>query len=347
MPRGLYIDRPGHVTLKEYDDPPLADDQYRLLAELASIKHGTTFHTFSGRSPFQERRFDGDLRLFVPRDPGAAPADAEQFVGNMVVGTVAEVGRGVERVRVGQRVYAYGPARQTLTLRQNEGEPLEPPMTAADALCLDPALMAYAAVRDARVCVGDNVVVVGLGAIGLMIVQLLRLAGCLNVVAADPVARRRELARGFGADPLLDPAGCDVAMEVRQRLGRGADIAIEASGHYAALAAAIRAAGQCARVVTLGYYKGRDSQLELGAEFFHNRLELIASLPAWKNSSREHPLWDNARLVRTLIEMFRAGRLTSRGMLDPVVDLAEAPEAFLRAYRDPAYAVKLGIRFPE
>lgn len=345
MPRGLYIDRPQHVTLKDYDDPPLGDGQYRLRAELASIKHGTQFHIFSGESPFQERRFDTGLRLFVPREQGSANSDTGQFVGNMVVGTVAEVGRAVKRVRAGERVFCYGPARETLTLRENDGELLAEPMAPADALCLDPALMAYAAVRDARVCLGDTVVLFGLGAIGQMAVQLLRLGGCLKVIAVDPVAKRRELAGRLGADLVLDPTACDVALAVRQCLGRGADIAIEASGSYAALGEALRAVRNCARVVMLGYYKGRDSQLELGADCFHNRLDLIVSLPAWENPLREYPLWDNGRLWRTLIEFFKAGRLTSRGVLDPVVDLADSPAAFMRAYHDPAYAVKLGIRF--
>lgn len=346
MPKGLFADRPEHVMFKEYQDPPLGPQQCRLKVELGSIKHGTGFHGFSGHSPFADREFDMNLRLFVPRPGGKKEADGlGQFVGNMIVGQVIETGAEVKRFKVGERVFRYGALTETHTLNEAQGELLEPGLRAADAVCLDPGLYAYGAIRDGRVCLGDNVVLFGLGAIGQMAVQLLRVAGVGKLIAVDPVERRRQLAQTLGADLVLDPAARDVAMCVRQALGRGADLAIEASGHYGALGEALRVVGQCGRVVTIGFYKGRDSQLELGADFFHNRLELIASLPAWDNSLRDAPVWNNARLWRRLIEMFKAGQLTSKGVLDPVVDFADSATAFMRAYRDPSYALKLGVRF--
>jgi len=345
MPKGLYVDRPQHVVLREYDEAPLAGGQYRIRAELGTIKHGTGFHVLSGQSPFADKRFDMDLRLFVPLSPERRGREAaEQFVGNMVVGRVVEVGAGVKRFRLGDRVYCHGPLCETLTLAEADGEPLGG-LDAADAVCLDPALYACGVIRDGRVGLGDEVVLFGLGAIGQMAVQLLRLAGCRRVVAVDPVEKRRLLAATFGADLLLDPSREDVAMRVREYLGHGADVAVEASGHYAALRQAIRAVRQCGRVATCGYYKGADSGLELGADFFHNRLELIASLPAWGNPLRDAPLWDYRRAWRTLAEWFAAGRPTSRGVLQPVVPLEDSPEAFLRAWRDPSYAIKLGVAF--
>jgi threonine dehydrogenase-like Zn-dependent dehydrogenase len=128
-------------------------------------------------------------------------------------------------------------------------------------------------------------------------------------------------------------------------LGQGADIAIEASGHYKALAAAIRAVRNCARIVTLGFYKGKDTELELGAEWHHNRLELIGSMPVLGNPLRDYPGWDLQRLSRTLIALLSNKSLTSRGVVDPIVDFADAARAFLEIYENPVNAIKLGIRF--
>lgn len=345
MPLGLFADRPGHVVLSEYTDPALGPRQYRVHTEFGSIKHGTGFLGFSGRSPFSDRTFDLKQRLFVPRQDGAdAGGDGRGYVGNMFVGQVVEVGGEVKRWRVGDRVFDHGPLTQTHTLEEAQGEPLESGMSAEDAVCIDPGLFAFGAIRDGRIALGDDVVVFGLGAIGQLAVQLLRLAGCARVIAVDPVARRRELASRLGAEVVLDPQE-DVALSVRQLLGRGADVAVEASGSYSALHQAMRAVGQCGRVVTVGFYKARDSQLELGAEFFHNRIELIASLPAWGNPLRDAPLWDTARMSRSLVDLFRSGRLTSRGIVEPVVNFGQSADAFMQAYRDPAYAIKLGVRF--
>ena len=135
-------------------------------------------------------------------------------------------------------------------------------------------------------------------------------------------------------------------MAVRAHLGQGADIAIEASGHYAALAGALRSVRNCARIVTIGYYTGGAAPLELGAEWHHNRLELISSMPVWDNPMREYPLWTGERMRDTLTTFFRRGALTSAGVVDPIVSFEDAPRAFMDIYADPSQSVKLGIRFP-
>ncbi len=347
MPRGLFIDKPKHASMKPYRDPPLEPHQVRMHTEFASIKHGTLFHMFSGESPFQNRRFDRDLRLFVKKEkPDASGGLVGQFIGNMAVGTVSETGEAVTRFKPGDRVYCYGPACQTLTKPENDVHPLVAPMDDLDAVCLDPAHFALGVIRDAGICVGDNVVSFGLGAIGLFVVQLLKMAGCANIISVDPIAERRQLAESLGADLVLDPTELDVAVETRRYLGQGADIAIEASGQYKALHEAMRSVGQCGRIATLGYYKGVDTELELGAEWLHNRLELICSLPDWENPLREYPLWDRQRLYDTLITWFQREALTSEGIVTPIVDFVDSAQAFMDIYSNPSTAIKLGIEFP-
>jgi threonine dehydrogenase-like Zn-dependent dehydrogenase len=263
----------------------------------------------------------------------------------MVAGTVVETGPDVRKFKAGDRVFCYAPACETIMQNENAVEVLPSQMSESDALCLDPALFAYGAVRDAKVCVGDNVVVLGLGAIGLFIVQLLKLGGCLNIIAVDPVESRRKLAEKFGATTTLNPIGCDVGARSRELLGAGADIAIEASGNYAALGDALRSVRQCGRVVTLSYYRGKATELNLAAEWLHNRLEMICSLPDWNNPSREYPLWDRGRMWNTLIQLFCKRSLISAGVLDPVVPLVDAPRTFMEIYANPGKSVKMGIRF--
>ncbi|MGH2369771.1 MAG: zinc-dependent alcohol dehydrogenase, partial [Chloroflexota bacterium] len=79
---------------------------------------------------------------------------------------------------------------------------------------LDPAVMALA-IRDAGIKLGDRVAVFGLGAIGLLAVQLARLAGASQVIAVDPLAPRRELAQRYGADQAIAP-GDDGGLAVRR-----------------------------------------------------------------------------------------------------------------------------------
>jgi len=136
-------------------------------------------------------------------------------------------------------------------------------------------------------------------------------------------------------------------MEVHQYLNTGADIAIEASGVYKALYEAMRSVRQCGRIVTLGYYKGKDQELALGREWMHNRLTMISSMPTWDNPMREYPLWDVERLTSTLRKMFQRGMLTSEGIVDPVVRFEDAVDAIMHAYRNPSESIKVGVLYGE
>ena len=345
MPAGLYIDGRLSLGLKSYEEDALGPEAVRIRTHLAAIKHGTIFNLYSGESPFDAKYFDPELRLFRPRTgEGRRNPLAETYVGTTVVGRVTEVGSAVRGFRPGEWVYGHGPICETVTSPAGNWSPLGT-LDPEDALCQDPGLFAFTGVRDGRVGVGDQVAVFGLGAIGLIAVQVLKAAGVLGIVAVDPISKRRSLAARFGADLVLDPTAVDAAMAIREAYGTGVDVGIEVSGNYRALRECIRACRQCGRVVTVSYYKGADTGLELGADYFHNRLELIASLPAWKNPPRDTPLWDLHRLEMTVRRMFERGELTSGGIVDPVVSLAEAPEAFEAIYRDPSQAVKLGVRF--
>ncbi|MBC8137338.1 MAG: zinc-binding alcohol dehydrogenase [Fibrella sp.] len=347
MFKGLYIDQDGNVSVRVESLPDLQPDGVRVRTEFASIKHGTDFNNlFSRQSPFETQRFDGNQELFVPlENSGEKRPFAKQFIGNAAAGTVTEVGTAVTRFRPGDRVYGYAPIQDTLTKAEKDLHLLLDAMSVEDAVCVDPALYGYAAVRDARICLGDNVTVFGLGAIGLLVIQMLARAGCLNIIAVDPLSKRRELALSYGATYALDPASCDVAQEIRGLVGRGADVAIEAGGSYQALREAMRAVRRCGRIVTLGFYKGYGTPLELGMEWMHNRLELISSMPTWGNPSREHPLWNEKRLTETVITLFQRKMLRSGGILDPIVSLDDAASTFLAIYRDPSNSVKLGVCF--
>ncbi len=61
-------------------------------------------------------------------------------------------------------------------------------MSPQEAVCLDPAHFALAAVRDANVRIGTKVAIFGLGAIGLIAVQMVKLSGAELVFASDPLS---------------------------------------------------------------------------------------------------------------------------------------------------------------
>ena len=84
--------------------------------------------------------------------------------------------------------------------------------------------------HDASLKLGDRVAIFGLGAFGLLTVQLARMQGAAWIAASDPIADRRALAEKLGADLVLDPTTTDVGLELRRLDGVGVDVAVEFSG---------------------------------------------------------------------------------------------------------------------
>jgi len=111
-----------------------------------------------------------------------------------------------------------------------------------------------AALRVARVGLGDSVVVVGCGPVGLNVVQGARLAGAGAIVAVDRRADKLERARQFGATHMiLAEEGMNVAEQIRALTGgRGADHAFEAAGVVGSLQDSVDATRPGGSVTILG-----------------------------------------------------------------------------------------------
>lgn len=110
----------------------------------------------------------------------------------------------------------------------------------------------------AQVQIGDTVLVLGIGPVGLSCIALARAAGAGCVLAIGAPAGRVPAAKAMGADAVLDLATASPEERVEwvrgQTAGRGADVVVEAAGVPAAVVQAMRCARDAGRVVVLGQY---------------------------------------------------------------------------------------------
>ena len=211
-----------------------------------------------------------------------------------------------------------------------------------DLVCIDPAVVSLMAVREGHVRVGDRVAVFGLGAIGLMAVQMARISGATFIVGVEPIDKRRRLAEEYGADLTLNPYECDAGLEIKKRFG-GVDVAIDTSGSYRALHQAIRATSYGGTIVPVSWYHGEARGLNLGEEWHFNRQIMVSGARVESEPYRDYPRWDRKRVYDTVIELFRRGAITSRGLLQPIVKFDEAAEAYRMIDEKPEEAIKLAV----
>jgi threonine dehydrogenase-like Zn-dependent dehydrogenase len=292
---------------------------------------------YRGQSPFAAQAFDHEYRLFLPQEGQSLYPIT---LGSWLVGEVVEAGSGVTRFKVGDKVHG-GMAHRPMNVRPEETLfPLAEGMKPEMALFTDPAIFALGAVHDAQIKVGDRVAVFGMGALGLLAVQIARLNGAEAVFAVDTIDARLELARQFGADAAFNASQCDPALEIKNRTGKkGVDVAIDISGAYPALHSAIRCIHICGLVVSASYYHGTP-QLDLGAEWHHNRPTFVSSMPVWGNPHRCHPMWDLTRLEEMALRLLETGRLTTEPMIGRRFRYEEAPQAYQYVDQHPETTIK-------
>jgi threonine dehydrogenase-like Zn-dependent dehydrogenase len=332
--RVLLLDAPRAAVVEEEPRRALRPGQLRVRALSSAISHGTELNLWRGSSPFGDRAFDRELRAFVP-----APAanGTRPRLGYEMVAEVAEVADGVAGFAPGDIVHAGAPHGEEAILDVSAARTatyplvkLPPGLPRDRALFASVGAVALQAVHDGRPHLGDHVVVVGLGAIGLLAVQMARLAGAARVVALDPEASRRELALALGADEALDPSaereGAGVA--VKRHGGRGADIAIETSGVTGGLHDAIASAGLGGTVVAVGFYQGGAEALRLGEEWHHNRLTLLSSMGAWGAPHRAYPAWDRLRVMETVMGLLASGAVRTDELPVRRFAFGDAPAAY-------------------
>jgi len=345
MPKELTAIAPKQPTFREYEEPTLGQRQIRIKSQLSAEKHGTMLTLYSGASSFTDKRYDVETGLFLPENVEKGLTSMFPMpLGNMTVGTVTETGDKVRKIKVGDRVYAYLPIKETHTVDEEAVNVAPVELCDKDLVCIDPAVVSLMAVREGHVRIGDTVAIFGLGAIGLMAVQLAKLSGALTVIGVEPIEKRRSLAETYGADMLLNPVKCDVALEIRKYTGgKGVDISIETSGSYRALHEAIRAARFGGSIVPVSWYHGEVKGLNLGEEWHFNRQVLISGARVESEPYRDYPLWNRKRLYDTVLELFRKKRLTSQGMLTPIVKFENVIEAYQMLVDKPEETIKLGV----
>lgn len=342
--REVVSTEPRKAFVRDYEDAPLKEDQIRAVVDFAAAKHGTEFTHFRGEDPFLDHVFDEEYQLFRKSQEAE---DQPYFMrpGNMWVGRVTEIGSQVTEIAIGTRIAGYGPIKSTHTLKASEALLMPETMQWQQAVCYDPAQFALGGIRDGEVRMGDNVVVIGLGAIGLIAAQMARLAGAAKVIVCDPIEKRRQVALENGADLALDSMTVDIGLEIKEATGkRGADVILETSGNYHALQQAIRGVAYNGNIAVVGWYHECTSGLNLGREAHFNQPNILISR-ACSEPNREYPRWDFDRICDTCWEMLSKGMIRCDNIVDPIVPVDEAADAYMGIEQNPVKSVKLGVKF--
>ena len=232
--------------------------------------------------------------------------EAQAFMTGLLPDGTSPFSRRGELVYRGLGVAGFG----EFTIVTADGAVKVPDDTPLDVACLIGCAIQTgvgAVLNTAKVEEGATVLVMGLGGIGVSIVQGARLAGASRIIASDPVAERRHHATHFGATDILDPSEDDVVASARELTdGIGVDYAFDGAGSEKLVLDGIAATRNGGTTVMVGGVGLEPLSIPSPGLFLTQEKKLIASLLGSCNSHRDVP---------RLLALWRRGALDLESMI--------------------------------
>ncbi|GAD55334.1 zinc-dependent dehydrogenase [Limimaricola cinnabarinus] len=203
-------------------------------------------------------------------------------------------------------------------------------MSFAEAALVEPLACVLNGQNKVGLGLGDTVVILGAGPIGLLHVALARLRGATRIIATDPNEHRRAAAQALGADLALDARLPDLVDRLRAETGgRGADVVICAIGLPALARQATDIAAHGGRVsLFAGFSKGETAEMDVNAIHYNE----ITVTGAFGLSRADY---DRA------FDLIASGRLNVQPLLTHSFPLDDALAAFETA--ESGTAIKVAI----
>ena len=277
-------------------------------------------------------------------------------LGYCNAGTVIAVGKGVTGFAVGDRVVSNGAHAEIVNVPQNLCARIPDNVSDSDAAFTVLAAIGLQGVRLAEPALGEKVVVMGLGLIGLLTVQMLRANGC-QVLGMDFNRDRLAMAAQFGAETVdLSVVDDPVPAAIAFSNGRGVDsVIITASTksndpvHNAA-----QMSRQRGRIILVGVVG-----LELSrADFYEKELTFQVSCSYgpgrydenYEYKGHDYPYgfvrWTEQRNFEAILDLLSSGRLNVHSLISHTIPQGNAQEAYQLLTDDPQ-ALGIVLSYPE
>jgi L-iditol 2-dehydrogenase len=225
-----------------------------------------------------------DLHAFTEGAVGSSPNVYPMVLGHEPAGTIVKTGVGVTGLAAGDRgalepaLYCYhcefclsghhnvcanirflsnphhpGFFRELVNLPVANFLPIPTGMSFDEAALAEPLAIAMHSLGLASIRPGETAAVIGAGPIGLLTIAALRAAKAGRIWAVEPLAHRRELARGMGAHAAIEPG--EAVEEIISGTGQGGvDCAIDCAAGEHTTSQAIQLARSTGRVVLTGIH---------------------------------------------------------------------------------------------
>jgi threonine dehydrogenase-like Zn-dependent dehydrogenase len=337
--RSLGVEAPGRAYHFSYGDGPTPEGFFKVETLYSGLSAGTELTFLKGTNPYLSSRWESQYGVFVDGEPSASfPVP---FLGYMEVARVTESRAGAPRE--GDVVaMAYGHKSGHVADAAQDFHVVLPPgmdpmlgvfVAQMGPICANGLLHAAADLYGAQArglgdgVVGQRVLVMGAGTVGMLTALFARRCGALDVLLVDPSPFRRSRAEALGFAALDAP---DAWIHVKDRwfhgpAERGADVAFQCRATGGALHQCLKALRPQGTVIDLAFYQGGSEEVRLGEEFHHNGLAIRCAQIGRVPRGLAHA-WNRRRLAaETLALLADEGDAIRRTLITHVEPFDAAP----------------------
>ncbi len=308
----LILLKPRKIELQEFEIDPLPDDGILVRNEFTAISIGTEINNWlHGGNPGTPLNF--------PRQTGYCNS-----------GTVLETGPQVTTVKPGDRIAGQSGHSSHAILRTGF-QRVPDNVSLESAALMVMAAIAIRGIRVGHVCLGESVVIFGLGVIGQIAALFARIAGATPIIGIDIDPFRLKLAKELSVDFAVSGTGEIEVFDAVNRICHddGANVVIEATGKPNVYPQAVKLAATGGRLIGLGSPRGMVPFNFLDEVHLREVSVHGAFHPITPDQDHLYYHWTKDRDRRLIMRLMEDGRLP----LDKLITHVVRPEECLETYR--------------
>lgn len=271
-----------------------------------------------------------------------ARLDVPLALGYSSMGEIIDIGTSVTGLEVGDRVACagggYASHAELVYVPKNLMVKVLEGVSDEDAAFSTVGAIALQGVRVADLRLGEKVVIIGLGLMGLLSVQIVKASGC-TVIGTDLDPKRVQLARELGADAAVvtDPA---IIQETVMSLtsGRGADAVIitaatksdgptELAGEVSRLKGRVVAVGDVGMNIPRRVYYPKELEYRISMSYGPGRYD-----PNYEEKGIDYPYayvpFTEQRNMETFLQLVKEGKVTPSSLITHRFSILDAEKAY-------------------
>ena len=334
--QSLYFTGPRQVEVLSEECPTPGPGEVLVRTHLSAISSGTEMLIYRDQTPKQ----------LVLDETITALKGGFQYplkYGYAAIGEVIALGEGVNTRWAGQRVFAFNPHETHFIAPATGLICLPEGISHEDAAFLPNMETAVNLVMDGQPVIGERVVVIGQGIVGLLTSALLARFPLEELATLDMHANRREASAALGARPVHPDTIATLLIDWRSSAHPYADLIFELSGAPDALNTAISLSGFDSRIVVGSWYGEKQAAINLGGAFHRNRIQIISSQVSTV-APHLQGRWDKTRRFATTLKML--AEIRPKRFITQRLPLSAAASAYRLLDENPQRTIQVIVDYP-